>query len=67
MIRGSDLPIIAFELPNNLVYRSQELITKAMDENIAYMTLVQIKNKVYIRVAISNYETKISDIFFRLY
>lgn len=62
VIRGSDLPIIAFSLPNNSAQRSKELISNAISENIAYMTSVQLKNEMYIRVAISNYDTKISDI-----
>ncbi len=62
VIRGSDLPIIAFSLPNNLAYRSEELISNAISKNIAYMTLAQLNNETYIRIAISNYDTKISDI-----
>ena len=56
------MPIIAFSLPNNLAYRSEELISNAISKNIAYMTLAQLNNETYIRIAISNYDTKISDI-----
>lgn len=60
--RGSLLPVLAFSLPKDCKSCETELIEKAAIDNVAYATLLTIDNTMYVRIAISNYETKISNI-----
>lgn len=60
--RGSLLPVLAFSLPEECKNCEMELIEKAAADNVAYTTLLILNGTEYVRVAISNYETKISNV-----
>jgi len=62
VLRGSKLPILAYKIPKYDDSFHKCMIEEAITLNIAYMTHVNIGGNLYIRVALSNYETNEEDI-----
>lgn len=63
VLRGSKLPILVFSFPGSNDEKVLKFVEDARIGNIGYLTTATIMETCFVRVAVSNYDTRLRDIF----